>query len=1079
MEKSTIIGKRIKISILAMAAIVCGFWIAIFTPLTMAVADDGRPLWLRYPAVSPDGQQIAFTYGGQIWRVASAGGEAVPLTSGEFYSTRPVWSPDGKKIVFASKTHGNLDLFIMPATGGVIKRLTYHSADDLPYAFSPDGAQIYFSSSRLGSPRRVPVGTYAGSDQLYTVPSRGGRTRMFIPTPALDVAASPDGKSLLYDNRPIYENEWRKGAVSDGTRDIWLYDITATKHRKLTTFRGEDRDATWAPDGRSYYYLSERSGSFNVWQANVEGDAQEKQITSHGIHPVRFLSIAKDGTMVYGYDGEIWRRAPGNGAQSQRVPIRISQTSLVQGSFSASANAYASELAVSPDGAQLAIVARGEVFVMSAVTGKIRRITNTPQHEASVSFGPDGKTLIYSCERDGDADIFEARIAPGAKSFTEPGPVTEVKLIDSTGDALLPAYAPDGQRIAYFDNRESIKVFDRRDGKTTTVLPKGAIYSYKDGDTSFNWSPDGRWIVSTAGSISACQEVVMLDATGKGAPVNLSRSGYDDLLPRFTRDGKAVIWLTSEYGLRSSDGNPSQLDAQITFLTPQAHSAFLAGLEGMAVPASVEKEAFELQTAGLSLRSSRLTPISGNLAFVDLSPDKHSVVFVMSEETGHSIGYRFDFRTKSLKQLFYKPLTATSFVADAKGENIYALGPLGIEIINLSTGAVSTFPITTQIEYDPRGEMRYLFDYFWRTTKLKFYRSDMHGVNWEVIGEAYRKFLPHINAWEDFADVLGEMAGQLNASHMAGVYKPKPKNADQTASLGLYFDETYNGAGMKILDVLPGGPADRVGSTLRPGALILEIDGKAIEGDTDLDTLLNHKVGVLVQLTVRPAAGGPAVKEIISPTSYANALKLAKERWIEERDVMVQRLSGGRLGYVYIEGMNNMEFQRAMSVVFGKHRDKEAMVIDIRFNGGGNLHDQLLAMFTGQAIAGFTTRDGQMLVTFPGKARWTKPSILMANAGSYSDGSMFPHVYKRNKVGGLVGTRVPGTGTAVWWVEVLNGQITYGIPQLGSRDFETGWFENQEVVPDELVYNDPDSIEDGRDPQLEAAVRRAMSGFAK
>lgn len=1067
----------------------------IITSLTVAIGiaspilaeDDSkdRPLWLRYPAVSPDGKQIAFTYGGQIWRVAASGGEAVPLTSGEFYSTKPVWSPDGQSIAFASKRHGNLDVFIMPATGGSVQRLTVHSADDLPQAFSPDGQTLYFSSARLGSPNTVHAGTYVLSDQLYTVPSHGGRVRLLIPTPALNVSSSPDGQRLLYENRPIYENEWRQGSVSDGARDIWLYDLAKTSHRKLTDFRGEDRNAVWAADGQSYYYLSEQGGTFNVWRGSIDGSVPATPVTKHETWPVRFLSIAQDGSLVYGYDGEIWRLASGDAAPG-RAPIHISQASLTQGAFFSNVNAYASELAVSPDGAQWAVIARGEVFVMSGATGQTRRITSTPAFEASVSFGPDGHTLLYSSEREGKSEIFEARIADGATSFLDPGPINETQLIETEGDALQPAYSPDGRRIAYLDNRRRIRVFDRRDGKTLTVLPEGSLYSYQDGDMSFAWSPDGRWLTATGGSIVTATNVLLLDASGKQPPLDLSRSGYADTSPAFTRDGKAVIWATGRYGLRRADDNEGQFDVQIAFLTAQAHDAFQAALEGTATaePKSnptdekTQADTWQPEIAGIEARSHRLTPFSTRPAFFELSPDNRSLVLVSLEDPNRVVGYRIDLKSGSLRQLFVKPLTSAGFATNDAGDTLYSLGPAGIEVIDLKTGKVTMRPITAEIAYDPRGEMGYLFDHFWRLTQLKFYEPSLHGVDWEATGRAYRKFLPYLHTWEDFADVLGEMAGTLNASHMGGYYYPKATHADQTASLGLYYDPAYDGAGLKILDLLPGGPADRVGSALRPGAVILAMDGQAIGQDQGIDTLLNHKAGVPAQLTVQPPSGGKTVQEVATPIGFIPALTLAKERWIAQRKALVESLSGGRLGYLYIEGMLLPNYQRAYSEVFGELRDKEGLVIDVRFNGGGNLHDQLIALFTGESVAGFTNRDGEIVGRMPIN-RWAKPSALLVNAGAYSDGSIFPHLYQRQKIGPLIGTGVPGTGTAVWWIYMLNRQIKYGIPQLGAQDFETGWFENHETQPDEYVDNDPEAVAAGRDPQVEAAVRRLLANLGK
>jgi tricorn protease len=1014
------------------------------------------------------------------------------LTSGDFYSTRPVWSPDGKQVAFASKRHGNLDLFLMSASGGQVKRLTDHSSDDVPYAFSRDGQQIYFSSSRLGGTNSVLAGTYLLSDQLYEIPAQGGRTRLVLETPALEIAVSPDGNGLLYENRPIYENEWRKGAVSDGTRDIWYYDLKKGSHRKLTDWRGEDRNAVWAADGKAFSFLSERSGSFNVWRQPMSDGATAEQVTLHTGQPVRQLSIAGDGTMVYSFEGEIWKKSP-TGEQSQRIPIRISQASLVQGTFSANANEFVSELAVSPNGTEIAVIARGEVFVVSTVNGRTRRITSTPQFEKSVSFGPDGRTLLYSSERDGDSDVFEASVAANhPASFTAAGPIEEKKIVDTRGDVLFPAYSPDGTQIAYLDNRNSIRILNRKDGKTITPLPEGSIYSYQDGDMTFAWSPDGRWLTATTGSIVRSTEVVLLDATGKLAPMDISQSGYRDSDPQFTADGKAIVWTTDRNGLRQADDNAAQFDFYMAHLTQEGFDAFQLAANGVEsavekTPEGATKEkgkkgtvsgatSWQPQIQGIKHRTTRLTPFSILPVFSHVSADNQYLVFVALEEPGRAVGYRLNLRNNHLDQLFVKPLTALQFAMDGKGENLYALSPSGIERISLTGGSGEVIPFHADIAYDPRGEVEYLFQYFWRLTKLKFYQADMHGVNWEEVRKDYVRYLPHIHTWEDFADLMGEMAGQLNASHMGCYYSPTPRLADRTASLGVYEDPSHKGEGLRVAEVLVGGPCDRADGRVKAGTVILAVDGNPVKTDMNIDSLLNHKEGIPVELTVRTGDGASPTTLVVTPISMDTTRALANGRWIERRKKMAETLSEGRVGYVYIPSMDAMSYQTTFGEIFGELWKKEAVVIDVRFNRGGNLHDQLIALFTGDVFAGFTSREGLLVGRIPVN-RWAKPSALLVNAGSYSDGSIFPHLYKRQQIGPVVGARVPGTGTAVWWMTTLNNHIKYGIPQLGAKDFTTGWIENQETVPDVLSYNDPDAIEEGRDPQLEVAVKQLLTNL--
>lgn len=1039
-------------------------------PAVIAAAPE--PSWLREPAVSPDGTRIAFTYGGQIWQVAASGGEAVPMTSGEFYCTRPVWSPDGRCLSFACKLHGNLDVFTMPADGGEIHRLTFDSSDDKPYAFSPDGKLVYFAAPRLGDVNSVHTGTYANSDQLYTVPAEGGRSRLLVTTPALEVSVSPDGGRLLYENRPIYENDWRKGAQSDGTHDVWLYDIKANTHRKLTTFRGEDRDPCWAPGG-GYYYLSEQSGTFNIWQGTEGSDP--RQVTRHSVSPVRFLSVANDGTLVYGWDGQIWRK-PADGSDPKSVPVQIRQTSLVHGSFPADAGGYLTEITPSADSKQVALVARGEVYVLSTETGRSRRITSTPAYEQAVNFSPDGRSLAYVSERDGDMDLFVASLGEkDMTSFASPGLITEKKLVDSDGDLLYPRFSPDGKRLAYLANRSSIKVLDLATGTTVDALPEGSIYSYADGDVTFSWSPDSRWLTATAGSIVSQQDIVLLDVFGKRPPAYISQSGYADSDPRFSADGKAILWTSGREGLRRADATTGQLDIFIAYLTQQAYDASrapeAASTTGPAATRPGDGD-WQPQIDGIEHRTRRLTPFSITPAFFATTPDNKSLVFVDVQSNGQAVCYRVDLRSGARTQVFTRPV-ATDLTADKAVNSLYAPCPGGIEKIDLANGNSRTFPVTLPIELDPRGEMAYWFQYFWRMTALKFYEPGLHGVNWKQVRERYAKFLPHIHTWEDFAEMMSEMAGELNASHMGCFWLKQEPLSDQTASLGLHYDDSYSGAGMKVAAVIPGGPADLAGSHIAPGALILAVNGEPIDEKTPIEQFLNRTEGQPLALTVQPKDGGATVKETVVPVSSATALALTYQCWVDERKAMTKKLSGGRLGYIHIPEMEEGAYKRAYSEVIGDCRDKEGLIIDIRFNRGGNLHDQLITLFTGDVYAGFTNRQGELIGRMP-SGRWAKPSTLIQNAGAYSDGSIFPHLYQNQKIGPIVGTRVPGTGTAVWWMYVMNGHLKWGIPEIGAKDFKTGWFENQEIVPDILIDNDPESIAAGRDPQLEAAVKNLL-----
>ncbi|MBN8526689.1 MAG: PD40 domain-containing protein, partial [Planctomycetes bacterium] len=772
--------------------------------------------WIRNPAIAPDGSRIAFACGGQIWVVPAAGGEAMPLTDGTQYSTRPVWSPDGTRIAFACTRFGNPDVFIMPAEGGRIDRLTWNSAADLPLAFTPDGGEVYVSSGRLGDAAADALGSRTGlgpgmrPEQLYAVPVAGGRARMVLPVPALEARPSRDGRRLLCTDHPSIENEWRKHHVSDAARDIWLVDLQAGLQRRLTDFRGEDRSPVWTADGRGMCWLSERSGSFNVWRQPIDGGTAE-QLTRHSGEPVRFLSAADDGTLVYAWDGGLWR-LPAGTAEAQRVPVRMRQGSLLEGGWRQDVSDQASELAVSPDRSAFAIIARGEVFVVDAANGATRRITATPAAERNVSFSPDGRSLLYASERDGTWGIWRAtlrRVSDGG--FTGAAPFTETRLVGGAGDAFQPVWSPDGTRIAYRHDRNAIRVLDLASGASVEVLPREAAYSYSDDDLNFAWSPDGRWIATRTGFEAGNCEIELLDAAGVAPRRNISRSGYMDLRPSFSADGAAVLWLSDRSALRGPDASAAQLHVHAAWLTP-------AGWERHRRPAAEEaKAATTGDLAGIERRTQQLSPFSADLAFYRLTGDGRRLAIVTATPQGMLAGYLVDLGSGVARPLFQRPpVPPFVFATDAKATTLYALGAGRIDAYDLGGGAGGATPFAAVMERDARGEIAAIFEHAAHLTATKFYDARMHGVDWTAVVARHRRFLPGIRHWEELAELLSEMSGELNASHQGASFHPRDPAGDATASLGLYYDGAHAGDGLRIAAILPGGPADRPGSALRP-----------------------------------------------------------------------------------------------------------------------------------------------------------------------------------------------------------------------------------------------------------------------
>lgn len=462
------------------------------------------------------------------------------------------------------------------------------------------------------------------------------------------------------------------------------------------------------------------------------------------------------------------------------------------------------------------------------------------------------------------------------------------------------------------------------------------------------------------------------------------------------------------------------------------------------------------------------------------TPDGKSFVFASVGATSGFVGYKLPLGKPGISPLFTKaPPAAESVVTDGKGENVFFLGAGGIEKVNLLTGAAATIPFTAEVAYDLQGEMRWFFEHVWRMTQQKFYRKDMAGVDWELYKQEYAKHLPHLRHGGDLAELLSEMAGELNSSHMGSSYQPKITTGDATASLGLYYDHAHTGPGAKIADYLKTGSAGRADSLLRPGAIILAVNGEPIRADMDIHPLLNKTAGQPVRLSIQPAQGSAPVEEIVTPEPFVNGLLKAHDRWVAQRVQLTDELSKGRLGYIYIGLMDTKNYQGFIHNLHGRCADKEAVIIDIRFNGGGNLSERLIADLSAKSAGQSVDREGNVLGEVP-SSRWTKPSAILANSWSYSDGSIFPHLYQHGKLGPFVGDPVPGTGTSVWWIHLLpGGRLQYGIPEIGRKSADGRYYENTEDHPDVLVRRSPDAIEEGRDEQLKVAVSTLLKQLDK
>ena len=1105
------------------AAGACGLLLAAALPLFAAEPSTpaaGPAFFFRQPAISPDGKELAFTYRGDIWLVPTAGGAARQLTSHPAWDAAPCFSPDGKKIAFASDRYGQLDVFVMDTAGGEARRLTYHSADDLPSSFSADGRQVYFSSGRLDAPEAYL--TRLRATELYAVSADGGRAEMLLTTPADSARPSPDGRFLAYHDQKGLEDAFRKHHTSSVARDLWLYEPKSGRHQRLTDWKGEDRQPTFVDGGQSIVFLSERGGSFNVFKMSLLPGAGPGELVSVGAaaalthfgpDPVRYLSAAQDGTLAFNVLGDLYVMPPGG--EPRRLEVNLRADRQVNDKRILTLTDGATEFAIAPAGDEVAFVVRGEIFAASIEHGTTRRLTNTPQQERSLSFAPDGRSLYFAAERGESWDIYKVSLTRADEErFFEATALAEELVVSGPAEQFQPLVSPDGKKLAYLENRDTLKVRDLEKGSETVVIPAANNYSYQDGDIEYDFAPDSRWLAATYYGHQRWVNEVALVELGPNQLTNLTDSGYFEASPRWSADGKALLFTSDRDGRRSHGGQGAESDVyamavdaaafdrarlsaeELERLTKKEEDAKGGGEKGKdgkdGKTIKEEKKpvapiSFEL--AGREARLRRLTLSSAPIGDYDVSPDGEAVVYVAQVEDSWDLWLSKwrDREVSRLAELGDENPGEVAFSADGKkvvvlkgdGKLLY----LDVEGLlgggkkkggdGNGGGKSGAKPISwrAELEVDPVAERQYFFAHAWRQVQAKFYQANLHGADWATLRSTYGRFVADLSQPRDFVELLSEMLGELNASHTGGRYRPKPApDGDRTASLGLLYDPKDQKAGLLVTEVLPRSPASQAGSKIVPGVRLLKIDGREIGTNLDPAALLNRKEGQRTLLSLVDAKG-QAFEEVIKPISQREEQELLYERFVNRMVSLTEKLSGGRVGYVHVAGMNEPSYRRFYRDALGRNSDKEALIVDTRGNGGGWLHDDLIRFLEGRPYLRFLPR-GKNLGDFGNEPlqRWSRPSVVLQNEENYSDAHVFPYAYQHLGVGKLIGSPVAGTGTAVWWERQIDGETVFGIPQVGLITDDGKYLENLDLQPDIEVRNDPESVNRGEDRQLQKAV---------
>jgi tricorn protease len=797
-----------------------------------------------------------------------------------------------------------------------------------------------------------------------------------------------------------------------------------------------------------------------------------------------------NGTLSFGYDGELYTMKEGEQPKKINVNIRTQEKS--NSDKFITINGGVQEMAVNPNGKEIAFVARGEVFVTSIDGSLTKRITNTPETERFITFTPDGQSLVYSSERNGKWSIYKVR--EEEPFFFASTLLKEEAVVETKEDNYLPEYSPDGKKLAYIAGRRTLRIQDVESGNTVDLLTPEDLFHMRDGDKYFTWSPDSKWLLVDWNKLLNNSEVLLLSADGKER-INLTESGYYDYSPKWMNEGKQMIWFSNRDGLKSyATSGSSQSDVYAMFFDQDAWDKFRMSKEDYELMQEIEKankkedksedkkedekkdekkeevKSLEFDWDGMKDRKAKLTIHSSNLSDATLSKDGEKLYYLSRFEGRYDL-WETELRTRDTKKLIGLNTGGGSLVWDKKMENLYLLSSGRISKVGLSGGSTKGISISGEMEYDADKERQKMFEHVYIRTKNIFYEPTFHGNDWDMLYKEYQKYLPHTSNGYEFAEVLSEMLGELNVSHAGSGYSNNIENGDATASLGIFWDYNHKGDGIKITEVINGGPLDKEALEIEAGMIIQKIDGETVSANRDMASYLNRKSDKFTLLEITDSKGKNAKQVTVKPSSLGAERGLLYDRFVRMNEKEVMEKSNGQLGYVHIPGMGDGPYRDIYEDMLGKYLEAKGIIVDTRFNGGGDLVADLAMFFTGEEFITYAT--AAKVVGGEPTSRWTKPTLTMFNESNYSDGHCYAQGYTDLKIGITLGMPVPGTCSFAGWEGLPNGGY-WGVVPVSAKDKAGRWMENLQTEPDVKVKNMPGVINSGRDQQLERAIEELM-----
>lgn len=1069
--------------------------------LITAVSAFGREARLvRYPHYHNG--RVVFTYLGDIWTADENGQNIQRLTVNRARDVYGRFSPDGKWIAFSSDRNGNLDVFIIPASGGAAKQLTSHSADDTVLGWSADSRAVLFSSNR-------------GEDfmpQLYLVSVDGGMQWKAGTDMGVQASYSPDGKQLAYNQKSqVYWRKYYRGAYQS---DIMIMDVAAKKFTQVTDFDGLDSWPMWGHDG-FIYFVSDRDGNglTNIWRVS-DGGGKADRITTFKTGDVRWPSISADGRVImFEHDFGIWKL---DVASKKATPVSLNIDAETADNLAdvQSFNSEADDFDLAPSSRRIAFSIHGEIFTAPVEEGDIKQVTESSARDRNVAYSPDGKWLSYVSDQSGREEIFVVAVDGSGQAQ---------QLTDL--DALKNSYtwSPDSKTIAFVASDDKLRTLNVATKQIATLDT-----SRYGGIGSPVWSPDSKWIAYSKSDVSRTSDVYVIAASGEEKePHKLTFDSYSDANPRFSPDGRKLFFQRIEGGAANAPNSvqiysvglehldrdpddPEEREAEPNQAPPQSDaSAEGAAPAARRPPQNRPPHDTKMDWAGMKHRTRQITRMPFPISNYVVAPDARTIIFVTSEPAGLAsvpVIYSIQDDGRRLTRItsgqpptgdgeggggggFGGGISELSVSRDGRSlffrerDSIYSV-PL-----SASTAPALTTPaargateagrrrinFNVRVRIDRQAEWAEMFDDGWRTMKYRFYDPQMHGFNWDAARAKYRPLVDFVGDRQELLNIINEMIGELNASHTGAAPPPRGPGGGgiSTGNLGLELQSDTTAGRYRVTYIYEDGPADKDWVRVKVGDYLLAINGKPVKAGDDYWELLNNRLNRKVDVTFnsKPTDDGAwhTRIEAISTNAYS---QLRYDRWVKDRRQKVDELSGGRIGYLHIQAMNPPSLRKFEKEI-REFRNKEALVIDQRWNGGGNIEQELLAILVQRQYQIWQPRGTE--ATGRPFAGFFGPKVVLQNWRSASNAEMFPAGFRALGLGKVIGTPTMGAVIGTGSYSLIDGS-TVRTPGVGVflADAKHTNMENYGVQPDILVDNKPEDYLAGRDRQLEAAVDELM-----